>query len=204
MFDPDKSTSVGSSKDPKFDEFSIQFKPNKSVSNPNPAPVIDESKSKMLLQQLRDNQNLSMGFVGGFGAAFVGAVVWALITSLTQYQIGFMAIGVGLLVGYAVRRMGQGVDPVFGYFGAGLSLLGCVLGNLLTTCIITSQQEGMALPQVLASLNFAVAFEIIKYTFSPIDLLFYGLALYYGYRLSFRQMAQEELKSIAKPAGRND
>ena len=200
MFDPDKATTVGSSKDPKFDEFSIQFKPNTNVAKTNPTPVIDEAKSQMLLQQLRDNQNLSMGMVGGFGAAVVGAVVWALTTALTQYQIGFMAIGVGFLVGFAVRRMGQGVDQVFGYFGAGLSLFGCVLGNLLTTCIITSQQEGIALSQVLASLNPAVAVEIMKYTFSPIDLLFYGLAAYYGYKFSFRQLTQDELKNITKPA----
>jgi len=201
MFDPDKATTVGSSKDPKFDEFSFQFKPKNNEPKSNPTPVIDETKSHMLLQQLRDNQNLSLGIVGGLGAAIAGAVVWALITALTQYQIGFMAIGVGLLVGYAVRRMGQGVDPVFGYFGAGLSLLGCVIGNILTTCIITSQQEGIALSQVLASLNPAVAVEIMKYTFSPIDLLFYGLAVYYGYKFSFRQMTQDELKNISKPAG---
>ena len=76
MFDPDKATTVGSSKDPKFDEFSIQFKPNTNVAKTNPTPVIDEAKSQMLLQQLRDNQNLSMGMVGGFGAAVVGAVVY--------------------------------------------------------------------------------------------------------------------------------
>ena len=201
MFDKDKTAMVGSSKDPKFDEFSIQFKPNNVGPNSNPASVLDDTKSNMLQQQFRDNQNLSMGVVGGFGAAIIGAVVWALITSFTQYQIGFMAIGIGFLVGYAVRRMGQGVDPIFGYSGAGFSLLGCVLGNILTTCIITAQQEGVALSQVLAELNFTVAIEIMKFTFSPIDLIFYGLAIYYGYRLSFRQPTPDELNSISKPAG---
>ncbi len=201
MFDKDKTAMVGSSKDPKFDEFSIQFKPNNVQTNSSPTPVIDETKSNLLQQQFRDNQNLTMGVVGGFGAAIIGAVVWALITSFTQYQIGFMAIGIGFLVGYAVRRMGQGVDPIFGYSGAGFSLLGCVLGNILTTCIITAQQEGVALSQVLAELNFTVAIEIMKFTFSPIDLIFYGLAIYYGYRLSFRQPTPDELNSISKPAG---
>ncbi len=201
MFEQDKAAMVGSQKDPRFDEFANQSAKHEQKQPSRPSLVIDETKSRMLSQQLRDNQNLSMGIVGGFGAAILGSVVWAVITALTLYQIGFMAIGVGFLVGYAVRRMGQGIDPMFGYFGAGLSLLGCIVGNLLTTCIIAANQEGIPLMQVLASLNPTVALEIMKYTFSPMDLLFYGIALYYGYRFSFRQLTSEEMKSITKPAG---
>ncbi len=201
MFGQDKAAMVGSSRDPEFDEFSNQFKPKNNEPKSSATPTLDDSKSKLLLQQLRDNQNLSMGLVGGLGAALLGATVWSVITALTYFQIGFMAVGVGFLVGYAVRKMGQGVDPVFGYLGAGLSLLGCLTGNLLTTCIIVSQQENIALSEVLAGLNPAVAVEMMQYTFSPIDLLFYGLALYYGYKFSFRQITPAEMKSIAKPAG---
>lgn len=203
MFDTNKAGISNSLNDSKFDN-SLTLKLAKS---PTPAektpssPVVDEAKSKMLLQHIRDNQNLSMGFVGGLGAALIGAAVWAVITAFTQYQFGFMAVGVGFLVGYAVRKLGQGVDPIFGYFGAGLSLLGCVVGNLLTTCVIVSQQDGIALGEVLAGLNLSVAVEIMKFTFSPIDLLFYGLALYYGHKFSFRQLTSDELKSISKPAG---
>ncbi len=202
MFDLNKTETIGSSIEPETDN-SLTAKLTKSptTSGLTPSnPVIDDTKRKMLLQQIRDNQNLSMGFVGGLVAALIGASVWAVITALTNYQIGFMAIGVGFLVGYAIRRMGQGVDPIFGYFGAGLSFLGCVLGNLLTTCVIVSQQDGVALGEVLAGLNLSVAIDIMKFTFSPIDLLFYGLALYYGHKFSFRQLTPDELKSISKPA----
>jgi hypothetical protein len=200
MFEPDKTTMMGSSKDPRFDEFAKNNKTNPQNQTPNQQFVVDESKSKMLLQQIRDNQNITMGFVGGFGAAALGSIVWATITALTMYQIGFMAVGVGFLVGFAVRKLGQGVDPLFGYVGAGLSLLGCVLGNLLTTCIIVSQQDNVPFGEIVAGLNPAVAMEIMTYTFSPIDLLFYGLALYYGYKFSFRQLTETELKSITRPA----
>jgi hypothetical protein len=123
MFDPDKTASMGSAKDPAFDEFATQPMTKEKPKSVNSLPVFDETKAKMLLQQIRNNQNLSMALVGGLGAAILGSVVWAVITSLTNYQIGFMAIGVGFLVGYAVRRMGQGVDPSFGYVGAGADYL---------------------------------------------------------------------------------
>ena len=38
--------------------------------------------------------------------------------------------------------------------------------------------------------------EIMKETFSPIDLLFYGLAIYEGYKLSFRGLADEEIAGV--------
>jgi hypothetical protein len=199
MFEPDKTTTMGSSKDPRFDEFAKSNKGNTQSQSPNQQLVVDESKSKMLLQQIRDNQNLTMGLIGGLGAAALGSIVWATITALTYYQIGFMAVGVGFLVGYSVRKLGQGVDPVFGYIGAGLSILGCLVGNLLTTCIIVSQQENIALGEIVAGLNPSVAMEIMTYSFNPIDLLFYGLALYYGYKFSFRQLTEGELKSITRP-----
>ncbi|HEX2897462.1 MAG TPA: hypothetical protein VHP63_05360 [candidate division Zixibacteria bacterium] len=200
MFDPDKTATMGSAKDPQYDEFAAQAVKKSPQPQAKTNFVIDETKSKLLIQQIRDNQNLSMGIVGGLGAAIIGSVVWAAITALTLYQIGFMAIGIGFLVGFAVRKMGQGVDKVFGYLGAGLAFLGCAAGNLFTTCIIISNQEGIPISQILSNLNVNAVAELMKYTFSPIDLLFYGLAIYYGYKFSFRQLTPEELRSITKPA----
>jgi hypothetical protein len=34
--------------------------------------------------------------------------------------------------------------------------------------------------------------------FSPIDLLFYGIAIYEGYKLSFRQVTEDELRAAAR------
>jgi len=35
-------------------------------------------------------------------------------------------------------------------------------------------------------------------TFNPMDLLFYGLAVYAGYRFSFRRISAEELAKLTK------
>jgi hypothetical protein len=159
---------------------------------------VDQMKLDMLMQRLRGNQNLSMALLGGLGAAVVGAVLWAFVTAITGWQIGFMAIGVGFLVGFAVRGLGNGVDKSFGYVGAGLSMVGCLLGNLLASCVFIAQSESAGIFDVIFSLTPAAIGEIFTLTFSPIDLIFYGLALYYGYRYSFRQLTEAELKSVVK------
>ena len=141
------------------------------------------------LQAARDDQNLSMGAVGGIAAAIVGAIVWAIITVMTGYQIGWMAVGVGFLVGYAVKLLGKGVDPVFGYAGAAIALAGCLAGNLLTVVIMVSRQENLELLTVLSRLTPGLTADIMKETFQPMDVLFYGLAVYEAYKISFTKQA---------------
>ncbi len=56
----------------------------------------------------------------------------------------------------------------------------------------------MKILDVLSRLNPEIALEFMKATFSPIDLLFYAFAIYYGYKFSFRPLASEELASVVK------
>lgn len=162
-------------------------------------PQIDPGKVAALQARLEREQNLPLGVTAGAIAALLGAVVWATITVATEFQIGWMAIGVGFLVGFAVRMFGKGVSQPFGYFGAGLALVGCLLGNLLSACGFIAQQEPSAalLDVTLGVLSQpAVAAEIMRLTFTPIDLLFYGLAVYEGYRLSFRELTETDVAEL--------
>lgn len=161
---------------------------------------IDHVRLQRFMQGLRDEQNLLFGVLGGLGAAIIGAVIWAVITYVTNYQIGWMAVGVGFLVGIAVRLLGKGIDKIFGILGAVLALLGCLAGNLLTVCIVISRQEAIPLLDIISRLNPAIAAEFIKVTFSPIDLLFYAIAVYEGYKLAFRRIQEEELAAYVKPS----
>jgi hypothetical protein len=117
-------------------------------------------------------------------AALVGAAAWAAITVLTKYQIGWMAVGVGALVGVAVRKAGHGRRRGFGLVGAALALLGCLTGNFLTGCLIVARQLDAPVASVFARLTPALVGNLLIAMFDPIDLLFYGLALSAGYRLS--------------------
>jgi len=159
---------------------------------------VDPLKAQIFMQGIRDEQNLMQGCIGGIVAAAAGAGLWGVVTAVSDYQIGLMAVGVGLLVGYVVRFLGKGIDRVFGIAGGALSLAGCLAGNLLAVCIAVSRQEHMALMEVISRLNPDVVFRIMKATFNPMDLLFYGIAVYEGYRFSFRRLTPEELAKLAQ------
>lgn len=128
--------------------------------------------------------NLFLAVVAGFFAALAGAVIWAGVTGVTGYQVGWMAIGVGFLVGFAVRMAGKGRTAMFGITGAVLSLAGCLAGNVFAGCYFIAAENSVPMMEVVAALDLALATEILAAMFSPFDLLFYGLAIYEGFRFS--------------------
>lgn len=157
---------------------------------------VDAARLQQFQRKMREEQDLSRGLLAGLGAAILGACLWAVITVLTGYQIGWMAVGVGFLVGFANRTFGRGVDKSFGYGGAFLALLGCILGNLLSVCIIIGNQTNTSSLSVLSGLTPSSAFDLMSATFQPMDLLFYGLALYEGYKFSFRNLSDKEVRAL--------
>jgi hypothetical protein len=106
------------------------------------------------------------------------------VTVVTNYQIGWMAVGVGFLVGWAVRLGGKGTSTAFGVLGAALALGGCLAGNVLTGSVVASRELGVPITEMLARMTPSFTFDLMAAMFSPIDLLFYGLAIYQGYRFS--------------------
>lgn len=147
------------------------------------------------LAQLRSQQNLLNGVAAGLVAALLGAAAWAAITVVTKYQIGWMAVGVGFLVGYGVRVFGKGIESRFGIAGAVLALVGCALGNLLAVVGIVAADEEVSFLALLTRLDLAATVRVMVATFGPIDLVFYGIALYEGYKLSFRRVTEADLSA---------
>ncbi|MCZ6827293.1 MAG: hypothetical protein O7D88_07320, partial [Gammaproteobacteria bacterium] len=81
-------------------------------------PAISDHQMQMALETLRSEQSLLVGTLAGFVASLAGAGVWAAVTVLTEYQIGWMAVGIGVLVGFSMRFAGKGIDQTFGIAGA--------------------------------------------------------------------------------------
>lgn len=161
-------------------------------------PSVESVDIQELQRQLEAQQNLPMAIIGGLVASLIGAAIWAGITVATKYQIGWLAVGVGFIVGYAVNALGKGVTPLFGYIGAAFALFGCLLGNLLSTCGFVAIEEALPFFQVVFRLlsQPSSVVEVMKLTFSPMDLLFYGIALYEGYKFSFKAIAPDNRQAF--------
>lgn len=153
---------------------------------------LDEST----INKLKTYQDFNYAIVGGLLATLISAIIWAIITVSTEYQIGFMAIGVGILVGFTIQYFGAGVDMKFGYLGAFLSLLGCLLGNLFSQVGFIAQEQYLGYFETLSYFDFEVVKNILIDTFNPMDLLFYGIAIYEGYKFAFRRITANDVERI--------
>jgi hypothetical protein len=120
--------------------------------------------------------------IGGLTAAVVGAAIWAAITVTTQFQIGFMAIGVGILAGLAVRYFGGGSGPVFGILGALFALVGCALGNLLSGISFIATEEGLPFFEALSQFDWSQSLDLLSAMTSAMDFVFYAIAVYEGFK----------------------
>ncbi len=155
--------------------------------------TVSEAKVEQFKEQLKDEQNFQLAVGIGALAAIVSAVIWAAITIATEYQIGYMAVAVGFVVGYAVRYAGKGINQEFGVLGAILALVGCLLGNLFSQVGFAANYYEVGIFEVFSVLSFGAIIDIMKESFTPMDLLFYGIAVYEGYKFAFRQLTEEEI-----------
>lgn len=161
---------------------------NITESMGNTPPPLDPWSHK----EPRTEQNLLLGIGGGLAAALLGAALWAGISYATSYQIGWIAIGLGVLVGTAMRLLGKGTEPAFGVIGGFLSGASCLLGNVILILLYLADQFEMPLLDVLINIRWSVLPDLLIETSSPIDLLFYGLAIYIGYRSAFQAIGGAE------------
>jgi hypothetical protein len=138
------------------------------------------------LESIRAQQNFPLALAAGLGTAVVAAGLWAVVTVVTNMELGIAAVALGYLVGRAIRETGKGYDPHFGYLGAACALFGCVLGNLLSAVAFFAQAKAISFTQALGMLDAGLISQLMTAFFSPMDLLFYGIAIYEGYRFAFK------------------
>ena len=82
--------------------------------------------------------------------------------------MGFMAglvaaavpVGVGFLVGWAIRVAGKGTHTVFGVVGAMFAVGGCAMGNLLAVIVIVARAIRSAAAGVFTRLTPDVVYSL--------------------------------------------
>ncbi|MFJ4498686.1 hypothetical protein [Streptomyces sp. NPDC088864] len=92
--------------------------------------------------------NIGVGLVAAVGAGLVGAIVYGLILGNFEHEIGYLAVGVGFLVGFAARKSG-GANPVMTVISALLSVGAVYLGQLLGIAVVFSDLANESVTSVL-------------------------------------------------------
>lgn len=153
---------------------------------------------KAVIEELRANQNFQKAILYGAVAGVMSSLLWAFLSVATHYQFGIMAVGVGAIVGFAIKIGGKGIDEKFGILGAVISLLSVVLGNFLGIMGLISQENAMTLMEVLTMIEFSEIPDLMLQGFGILDYFFYGIAVYEGFKFSILKFSDEEFYKINK------
>jgi hypothetical protein len=90
-----------------------------------PDPFANQAKD----DDVYTGPNKVRGMVGAAIGGAVGAALWATIVFVTGYEIRYVAVGVGALVGYCSRKFGGGRDYHLGLFATACALLAILIGQ---------------------------------------------------------------------------
>lgn len=176
---------------PAFEGVCDNFQQDEELERMAPTPQPEDYSVIVDKEQLLAEQNLPKAVLLGALASIVGAVAWGLISVATGYQIGYMAIGVGFLVGMAMRQ-GKGVTMIFGIIGAALSLLSCVMGDFFSIIGLIAKEYDISFMETLTQIDLKDVVSLLTDNLASMTIVFYGVALYEGYKLSFREQKEPE------------
>ena len=190
----EKATFQDECVDFKLDE-TIKEKPSDDKKGLQPSEI-QQNLPPEIIEKLRMEQRLMPGIISGLIAGTVGAILWGIITVVTGFQIGYMALAIGAVVGLAVRIFGNGIDQIFGFWGAGISLFSILFGNFLSIIGFIANSEGLGYFETLFLFDYSYLPKVMGRTFEMINLLFYGIAVFEGYKFSFRKITEKGIMEL--------
>lgn len=107
-------------------------------------------------------QSFGYGLLAGAVAIAIFSVLWVALSSLTNRVFPWMTVVLGVMLGFAVRRAGRGVDWRFPVLAAVLTLLGALLANIVVAASYTAETFDTGTLQVLravTSMTWPVFFD---------------------------------------------
>lgn len=168
--------------------------PVRSKPKPKPKKKAAKSSSGGGLIQFGGPLSACVGAVIG-GA--IGAVIWGAIAYFTHHEVGYVAWGVGGLVGICVKMAAGEMDETFaGIIAAVGSVVSILAGKLLAAIFMVQWiiQQGQLpaglpaqLPPELQGQLVGIAFA---HSFGVLDIVFFFLAIATAYRLGSGQVGE--------------
>jgi len=152
--------------------------------------------SKVALKKLRRYQSFLYALIGGLLITATAAVGWAFITAMTGYQGVYLALGVGLIVGTAVRFFGAGIKRIFGILAALLALTGSLLGYYLSQNGFLEELQLARIMGIPDYLDQELMLNTMRDSFVPLDLVFYGLAVLLAYFIAIRRINSRKMARL--------
>jgi hypothetical protein len=104
-------------------------------------------------ERIVNAQSFRNAVVAGLIVIIVFSLFWMTLSDLLNKVFPWVTVVLGIMLGYAVRMTGRGVDWRFPVLAAGLALAGALLANVAVAASVTADVEGTGTLHVLQSVT---------------------------------------------------
>jgi hypothetical protein len=158
---------------------------------------INQDKLNDYIEGIKSEQNIKNAIIAWFITMLICSIIWATITVLSGYQIGYMSLGLGAAIWFMVSIFGKGIDQIYGVIWWILALIWTLLWNFLSIIWFVSKDDWISILEAINIIDFSYLPQIIMQSFVPMDLIFYWLAMVVWFQLSFRKISEDEILNHA-------
>lgn len=134
---------------------------------------------------VRPTRRLVTGGIASAGAATLGACIWLALTAASGMHMVWMAVIIGLMVGYTMRFSGRGNQAVFGVAAGLVAMLGCLLGNLMAATWLFVRLSDSGFVASLSLLELPQLAMVAAASYHNTDVLFYAISFYLAFTTAF-------------------
>ncbi|MFE6935149.1 hypothetical protein ACFVDT_24340 [Streptomyces sp. NPDC057699] len=117
--------------------------------------------------------NIGLGVLTALGTAIVAAILYGVIAGSIEREVGYAAVGVGFLVGFAASKVG-GANPLLAVVSAVFSLGAVFLGQLVGMSMILADGLGVGFSEVFFD-HFGDLLNVWKHEADFMTYLFLAL-----------------------------
>jgi hypothetical protein len=128
-----------------------------------------------------DNNSIFKAFLFSFGAGVLTAVIWAVITVVSNFEIGYLAILIGFGVAYPVQKWMNKRGYIYQAIAVLAALFGVFLGKCLTVIFSLLKLTEFNLDVLQVLVYPEIIFGILSQDISPYDFLWVALACGYAF-----------------------
>jgi hypothetical protein len=143
------------------------------------------------LEAETENPNILVAVLAGLAAAVIGTLVWYGVVVITEYQVGFIAVGVGWLVAMGVvlgsgRKRGRALQAI----SVAITLAALVVSEYLIVrhfAVELLAEEGITGLPLLLPLGLMIDLVVTSIGENLITLVFWAIAFWAAFSTPARR-----------------
>ncbi len=155
----------------------------KEVKTPK---VVSASEYDDMIEKINKEANFPLAIFLGIVFGLIGAIAWALISKITGYNIGIIALLIGFLVSQGFIIAGKSTKIGMGIIAAIIAFISILLGNLIIAFIGIAEYLDMEFFELLQVFDYQTyMLDLIKEIHSPLTIVFYLISMSTAFKRSY-------------------